>query len=916
MSRWESLRRAMRLPSIERDVDDEIQFHIESRVADLIARGHAAAAARRIAEQEFGDATAARRELAAIDRDTRARRSAAARWEAFVHDLRFSIRSLASSRGLAAIVITLLALGVGANAAVFGVADEMYLTPPSGVAKPDQLHRLVLHSYWGIGGRALIRHAFFYATYPAIVDAVGDRANLAAYSKPDSADSRMEGTRAFTRLSYVTPNFFSLLGTPFMIGRAPSEAESQLGAGQPVAVISYAIWRNRFGGDDRVLGKTIEINGQRFTVVGVTGQGFSGIDLDRAEVWVPWAMTPWAPPEPGHKPWYQQWRMNPNARIIGRFDRGMSPEQVAAIATTAYRRGEIANVDVNADSLATVYSAPLLEALGPSIKPSPENAIATRLIGVAVIVLVIACANVANLLSLRGARRRREIAVRLALGISRRRLTLQLLLESVVLSLVAAGAAIAVATWGSSLLRAMLMPSVHWATGTFSIRLVLAALAIALATGIVAGVAPVIRSFDDDLVTSLKAGARDGVSRRSRLRAAFVVLQAALSVVLLIGAGLFIRSLIAVQSIDTGYDADRIAFGYQYFRDPATHVVDWSGQYRRDDLVAGLKEAARALAGSRDVERVALSRIGPMAGYSMISVFRSDGGRISNFAGRSPNLLSVSPEYFGVTGMRLVRGRFFTAADETSGESVIVVTETTARALWPGLDPIGQCLILLRATSPCSRVIGVAHDTHLEAMIERSPIEIFHPLRENGRDFARPTVIIARARAGKTAAAIADIRRELERTFPNGEPPLVTSITSGLEPELRSWRLGATLFSVFGALALLVATLGVYSVMAFSVSQRTHEMGVRIALGARGSQVARLILGQGLWQIVAGVLAGVALALASGRLVSGMLYETKPSDPLVIASVCLLLISAGVIGALLPALRATRVNPVIALRAD
>jgi putative ABC transport system permease protein len=371
----------------------------------------------------------------------------------------------------------------------------------------------------------------------------------------------------------------------------------------------------------------------------------------------------------------------------------------------------------------------------------------------------------------------------------------------------------------------------------------------------------------------------------------------------------------AVRAIDVGYDADRIAYGWVEFRDPVGHYVDYYTGSHADQVATGLPEIAQRLERSPNVEGVALSSIAPMAGYAMTRLFTPDRQPISPIANRDPVLLGVSPEYFRVTGVHLVRGRLFTDADVSSGESVIVVNETAARTYWPGRDPIGQCLVVSKATAPCSTVIGVTRDAHISDIVEAPLVSLFQPIGK-GAYHGKPSVIVVRARSGGTEAALRELRDELARTFPSAEPPEVRSVAGAREPELRAWRLGATLFSAFGVLALVVATIGVYSVMAFSVSQRTHEMGLRIALGAREGQVARLIVGQGVWPIAVGVVIGVALSLAFGRFVAEMLYDTKPGDPLVVASVCALLIGAGASGALVPAWRATRVNPVVALRAD
>ncbi|HEY4305479.1 MAG TPA: ABC transporter permease [Gemmatimonadaceae bacterium] len=904
MTRWDRIRRVLRLSSVERDVDDEIRFHLESRVADLIRRGSTAEEARRVAEREFGDVSAARAELAVVGHKVRANEARAARRDALLHDLRFSARSLLHARTLSAMVIVLLALGVGANVATLAVAEQLFLRQPSGVRNPDGLHRLVLRTNESVGKVVIIQPEVSYAQYRVVTDAVGSRAMFAAYTHADSIDSRIGGVRSFIRVSYSTPDYFPLLGARFARGRAFSESEGRMGAAERVAVVSYDLWQSRFNGEDAAIGKTIEVGGERFTVIGVAERAFNGIDLDRADLWLPFATTPMPSPD-----WYQKWRVVQSLRMLARPTAGVSMDQIAATATIAFRAGGRRFDSCCSDTTATIVPGPLLEALGPSVTASPERAIAPRLIGVALIVLIVACANVANLLLLRGLQRHREVAVRLALGISKHRLIRQIVLESLSLASIAAVVAVLVGSWGATLLRAMVLPSVHWATPAWNAHLLLTAIPTALVTGLVAGIAPASAAFDQDVATALKAASRSTTLSRSRLRVGLIVLQGALSVVLLIGAGLFIRSFNAVRSIDVGYDLDEVSYGYVMFRDSVSHYVNSLPDGHLDELANGLRNVATRLAQSPNVQGVALSSAGtPMAGYLMVRFYDQNRQPVERLNNLDPVWFAVTPEYFTVTGMRLVRGRYFTDAD---GPDVTLIDETAARVAFPNQDPLGKCLIIVRPTSSCSTVIGVVRDTHVKQFIESQVLTAFTPLRGT-----HPSSIIVRAKKGRGQLAMAELRREIERELSNAEPPYVKSVQQAREPELRPWRLGATLFGVFGVVALLVATIGIYSVMAFIVGQRTRELGVRIALGAQSVDIGRLVTVQAVWPVVVGIGLGIVLALASGRLIAGMLFGVTVADPTVIGVVAGLLMIAALLGALGPVLRATRVSPVEALRAE
>lgn len=907
---WDRVRRAMGFASVERDVDDEIRFHIDSRANDLIRGGASPDDARRIAEREFGNVAEARAELAVVDRNVRAKERRALWWDALRHDLRFSWRSLVGARGLTTMVVVLLALGVGANAAVLSVADQLFFRQPDGVKAPESLRRLYLRTSRSLG-RPGIQTEVAFLSSRVIADAIGPRGTLTVFTPSDSLDSRIGGARAFVRASYVQPNFLPLVGARIARGRVFNESEGAMGDAQRLAVISYALWESRFDRDAGVIGQPMEIAGERYTIVGVTDRGFAGVDLDRTDVWLPLATMPYS--REGN--WYLSWRQNSSMRMLVRPAPGVSDHAIEMIATQAYRRGSVQFDQGSKDTAAVIVAGPLLESLGPSIAQSAEQAITPRLIAVAVMLLVVACANVANLLLLRGLRRRRELAMRVALGISRQRLFRQVLFEGFVIALVAGAMSVIVAGVGTSVLRSIMMPSVHWATSVWSPRLGLIAVPIALVAGIIAGIAPAAAAFEADVVSALKSSGREGAVRLSRVRIGLVVVQGALSVVLLIGAGLFIRSFDAVRSIDVGYDLADVSYGTALFRDPQKHFIDPFASDNLDELTTGLKRAAAQLQRSPNVKSLALSYTAPMAMYAMTRAFTSNGQQVAAINRQDLMLLTVSPAYFDVTGLRLVRGRLFTDDDAHQAGEVIVINETAARTIWPGQEALGQCLMVSTLKAPCATVIGITRDVHISKFLEPPTQQVFQPLETMNRHSHAKTLIV-RAKPGRAAAATAELARELERALPTAEPPYVRNVLQAREPELRPWRLGAVLFGTFGGLALLVATIGVYSVMAFSVSQRTHEMGVRIALGARGRDIARIVGVQAVWPVVIGVVVGIVLTFAVTGAVAGMLFGVTPTDPVTIGWVAGILVITGVVGSAAPAWRAVRVSPVEALRAD
>lgn len=833
-------------------------------------------------------------------------------WEIVRQDVAYALRGLVRAPLFAATIVVTLALGIGSNAALFSLVERLFLRAPAGIEHPDAIRRLYLRTNWSVGDVTVIRSAFYYPAYEALAASLAPRARLAAYTAPDSMRVGNGDGAPVARGVYATSSFLSLLGVHPAIGRFFNGTEDRMGAGALVAVISQNLWQRQFHGDPAVIGRQVDIARQRYTIIGIAQPDFRGADLDATDIWLPLATLP--APNAGPKPWYDNSRSTHSVRILARITPGTSNEWLSAVGTTAVRRGEQANVR-RPDATATVLAGPVLESLGPSITPTTQVAIATRLIGVVLIVLLIACANVANLLIVRGLRRRREIAVRLALGVSRGRLVSQLLIESLTIALIAGAAAILIGTWAGAALRHLVMPQTHWAGSPLDWWLVAATGVIALVTGLLAGVAPALQSTRLELTRALKGGTHGRGRQRSRLRPSLIALQAALSVVLLAGAGLFIRSLHDVQGIDVGYDVDHLAFATIQFLDPDGHYVDRSGHGA--ELAAGMPAAAARIATLPGVEATALSTAPPMGGYAGMAWYFEDGTPVPRPDDLDPAVISATPSFFSVSGARLLRGRLFTAEDRAGAPAVVVVNETTAKRYWPGRNAIGQCLRPFTATAACMRVIGVTKDSHLLSMVEKPQVEMYVPMAQQQKGFMSiPRFLVVRADPSQMTRVEHEATRELRRTFPNADPPVVSAVSTLLEPELRPWRLGATLFSAFGLLALVVSAVGIYSVVSYSASERVHEMGVRIALGAQQVDVVRLVVGQGMRSVAAGIVLGILTALALGRFVASMLYETSPHDPLVLGIVALVLASIACVASGVPAIRVAATDPATALRSE
>ena len=877
------------------DVEDELRFHFEERVTALVALGRSPDEARAEAVAEFGDVGSVRDALRTIDARMVQQRRRAFWWDAARQDLRYAVRSLGRARGLAATIVLTLALGIGLDAAMFSFLSAVFLRPPTGIAQPDALRRVWAHHFITGNDVPFAALSFSYPDYLEMSRALTGSARLAVYESDHVTLGRGDGAPT-VHVDYASANLLPLLGARTSPGRTFAPDEDRMGAGAPVAVLSHALWERRFDSDPAVIGRSILLDRQRYTVIGVARPDFSGIDLDATDVWVPLASMPAQPI--GRLPWYET-RNYMGLSVVARLSSGTDPRAVEARLTALLRRPTTEGPP--ADTLERAELGSIIRARGPG-KPEQQVAIAVRLGGVALIVLLIACANVSNLLLARAVQRRREIAVRLALGMSRVRLGALLLTETSLLAIAAAVAASLAALWGGSLLRGVLMPDTHWAAPVFDWRVGAFTAVVALAAGIATGFAPIAQSGREDLTVALKAGAREGGGQRSRLRTALLVVQGALSIVLLAGAGAFVRSLHNIEQLDLGFDVDHLVFAQVSFDDVP-------GAQRRSMLEGTMPLVAQRLAAAPSVERVAMASMAPMRGFSATRILLP-GRDTLVFAQMGPVFTAVSPDYFAATGMRVLRGRGI-----RSGAAEVVVNEELARTLWPGKSALGQCMQFRERTNPCYTVVGVVENAHHWEVTEAPWPEYYLPLDHMPVPGWAPQVLVIRTAPAHAGVVAAEARRLLQEEFP-GAQPNVQAMAEVLAPVYRPWRLGAILFTVFGLLALCVAAVGVYSTLSYTVGQRGHEIGIRMALGARAGDVVRMVLHEALRIVAVGIAIGLALALLLGRLIAALLYGTTAHDPLTLAATASVLLGVAIVAALLPARRAARVDPMVALRAD
>ena len=833
-------------------------------------------------------------------RSTR-RHDARLRLDALRLDARHAVRSLLRQPGLVATIVVTLALAVGANAAVFSVTDALLFRPPPGVVQPQSLYRLYSVHPEMPTAYASGDPLFDYPEYRAIRDALRGVAQVAVDAPMDSADVTFDGQAAVTGIAYSTPDLIPMLDVRLERGRTFDEHDDDVNAPANVAVASHRFAVRAFGTVDDALGRRVLVRKVEYEIIGVLAAGFDGVLPSETSLWLPLSTRPrFDSGDP--TPWYE--RRDNFLPLVLRVPPGVDAHAVAARVSVVYAREAQSEAPSSAFARnAHIVFGSILPDRGPR-PPEKEAVIATRFAAVAALLLLIACANVANLLLARGISRRREIGVRIALGISRARLAFQIFLESLVLAIAAGFGAIVVASWTGGVLRTQLLPRVRWTYAPVDPRVLAFTFVVTLAAAVIAGAVPAAIASRFGIDDALKSGARGSGAGRSRIRASLLALQASLCVVLLIGATLFWQSLRNVQRIDMGYDTGRLTVGSIY-------SVDQSRRPAMKTLMPEIAERMRALPGA---EGAVATYGGPESGITEVPMYRLGTDSAHRIKHVALPFIGVGPEYFAVTGTRILQGRAFTAGDRRGAEPVIIVSAGLAKRIWPNEPALGQCLKPSSPTHACYTVVGVAQDVHEFGRITPEPeSQYYYSLDQLPDTNWVPNTILVRAGTASPVAIAQALGRELRRVAPDASVRS-ESITQSLEPELRPWKLGAQLFAMLSGLALVVAVIGVYGVIAFDVRQRTREIGVRIALGAQQVDVVRLLVRQGASIVTVGIVLGIGAAYYAGRFVAALLYGVTATDPVSIASAAALLLAVAVMASAIPAWRANHIDPAIVLR--
>jgi predicted permease len=882
------------------DVDEEIRAHFDLRVDQLRARGLSDEQARVEAARRFGSLESSRRQMheAAAVRNRRLRLRE--QLDAFMLDARYALRGLVNAPAFSAGVIITLALGVGVNAAVFRVLDRLLLREPAGIVDASRLLHVVTVPATPDG---FPRERFSYPQAKAVA-ATSTFASSAIYTVPRS-DTLADGREVLT--STIGPGYVEIAGVRPALGRFFSENELRPLGGIRSAVLAYAFWEREMGADPAAIGRSITFSGATYRVIGVAQRDFAGVDLNPVDLWIPLGVGRFGRGTIDGReiPWYEI-RMTAPLSMVARLREGASVHAVqseaqARLAADAMAEGSMTRRAAPSVAIRTFAE---MQRAGPSANGVE---VLTRIAGVSALVLLLACANVTTLLLLRSRRRRREIAVRLAMGMSRGRLMRQVATEIALLTTISGCFAALTSAWAAGGLRVSLFPTGRWTDSRSDPRVLIFVGALSILVAAAVALVPVLDADATDVGIALKGAERGGRTRRVGLREGLVVVQTALSVVLLVGTGLFVRSLQRLSAIDLGMAPAALVTAYP--SRPISQAPRTAANRRDVPSIRELETLVRSWPGV-----VATAQAShPLFDATMSLSLSIPGNDALDAPGEiSPVIIGVTPEYFRVVGMRVLRGRAIAPSDAPGTERVVVVNRVMAQRTWPERDALGECLKIGGRDAPCSRVVGIVEDLRDDPSAPDAPRRYYVPL--NQAALAGPAqALIIRTASGAAATAVAT---RLRGVSVNDLAPTVDVIERRVSGHLRSWRIGTALFGSFGVLALLLAAVGLTSVLLYSVGERAREIGIRMAVGASRAVVVASVFRDGMTIVGVGLAIGVVVAVVAARAMSALVFDVSVFDGFVYAASALVLTVVAAIGASLPALRASRVDPVVALRVE
>lgn len=815
-----------------------------------------------------------------------------------LQDLRYGIRMLARSPGFTVVAVLTLALGIGANTTILSLADAL-LFRPLPVAEPGRLVALLRQQVEKPDSYS----SFSYPDYQDFRKQTNAFSGLAAYASI-RLSMTLNGEASRTDGEIVSGNYFSVLGVKPTIGRTFLPEEDQTTGEHPVILLSDDFWRHRLNAAPQIIGRSLTLNGRSFTVVGVAPAGFRGLSVGSSPAfWVPLAMHDQVMPSftlEGRSLFYARgcdW-----LDFVGRLEPGRTVAEAEAEAKILAGREAAAYPEARKGW--TVVAASLNE-----VRLMPSNADVTRLMGLLLavvgLVLLIACSNVAGLLLARASTRRMEIGIRIGLGASRGRLIRQLVTESLMLSLLGGAGALLLAPLAFRLLTTLELPGIDMAALNLGVdwRVLSYALVLAVVTAIIFGVMPALQTSKVDLVATLKESSRVTGAPKVFLRQTLVISQIALSLLLLVGAGLLVRTLRNILGTNLGFDSRNVLLM------SVNLGIEGYTAARASQFYQPLLERVQQTAGVRSA---CWASTAPLSGWHIAFDVVLENKKLGHDQRVNVDSNSVSPGFFSTLGIPVVAGRDFAPQDREGAPRIAIVSESTARRFWPGENPLGQRLWLhARGNQPSLEVVGVVKDgKYYNNWRKGSTPFVFLPFYQGFQ--SQGTLLVKRETGMGGLAAL--LRRQVQAMDPDLPVFDIKTLPQQFQEGLLLERMGAVLLGAFGTLALALAAVGIFGLISYSVCQRTHEIGVRLALGAQRRDVLKLVIGQGLKLALAGTGIGVAASLAVTRLLRSMLFGVTPTDPATFVSVSALLTIVALLATYIPARRATKVDPMVALR--
>ena len=867
---WRRMLFYFRRDRFDSELEEEMRFHLEMKTEKNIEDGMDAEQARSAALREFGNLLLAKEE----SRSAWGWRSI----EQLAQDVRFGLRMLVKHPVFTLVAVITLALGIGANTAIFSVVNAVLLRP----LPYESADRLV----WIWDSNASVGLKRFQSSGPNFKDWERESTSFEYMAAFTGWSFNLTGAGEPERIqgAMTSPALFSMLGVKPVVGR-PFLPEEEKAGSHRVALVGYGFWQRRFGADPAIINSSLTLNGESYTVIGIMPDDF-GIPY-RVDVWTPLAMDVLRPGRGSHF-----------FSVIARLKPDVSIEQAQAEMNSITSVLQQQYPDLNTGWSTELQ--PLKERIVGDVKT-----MLWILLGAVGFVLLIACANIANLLMARSAARHKEVAIRFALGAGRMRLVRQFLTESMLLALVGGGLGLALAVWGVDLLVALNPRDIPRAEEVGIDGRVLAfTLLVSLVTGIIFGLVPALQGSKVNLSDSLKEGSR-GISSspdHNRVRRLMVVSEIALAVVLLVSAGLMIKSLLRLTEVKLGFDPEDVL---------TMHMSLPQSKYaKRDQQAAFSRELLQRVGRLPGVESAGTVSPIPLIGASAADFYIEGRASAAPNQGYNTNIHLCSPDYFRTMKIPLLKGRYFDERDVAQSQSVVIINETFASGLWPDEEAVGKRVSFSGPDGPWSIIVGVVGDTRHLRLDAEAGLEMYRPYSQT----AIPYIALV-VRSDLDSATVADsIKSEvhgLDSTLPvYGIRPMQQIISQSLAPR----RFQMILLGSFAGIALILAAIGIYGVMSYSVTQRMHEIGVRMALGAQSLDVLKLVVGQGMRLVTAGVAAGLITAFALTRLIESLLFGVSPADPETFILIALLLMGVALLACYLPARRATKVDQMIVLR--